>query len=249
MLPPQYTPGGSVTENAADSAAEGATSDTVPAPAAPVLALVREPVEVRGLLKASPFAGVPEADMDAEETALGPPIDAEVTSLSLARAPQELRQGPWSLLLAVATKGAAAGTAPLVEDALLRRSDAALSPDEMTRLRPLADQVALLEAEYLAASAKYHEAELSTPDPAKWHNQQHLLEAMKVHERRMDRLQRGMRDADERRSRAIDQLEQARTGTVPRLPGAAGSTPKPAVGVELTQTGPGTSRARVVTRD
>lgn len=239
-----------MTENAADSAAEGATSDTVPAPAAPVLALVREPVEVRGLLKASPFAGVPEADMDAEETALGPPIDAEVTSLSLARAPQELRQGPWSLLLAVATKGAAAGTAPLVEDALLRRSDAALSDDEVTRLRPLADQVALLEAEYLAASAKYHEAELATPDPAKWHNQQHLLEAMKVHERRMDRLQRGMRDADERRSRAIDQLERARRGESPGAPSPG--EPRPAgaraVGVEVTHTGQGTSRTRVVTR-
>jgi hypothetical protein len=147
----------------------------------------------------------------------------------------------------VATKGAAIGTAPLVEDALLRRSDSALSDDEVSRLRPLADQVALLEAEYLAASAKYHDAEAAVPDPEKWHNPQHLLEAMKVHERRMDRLQRGMRDADDRRSRAIDQLDRARRGEPPGAssPGGGG---RAAVGVEVTQTGNGTSRVRVGTR-
>lgn len=243
VLPPEYTPGGL-------SADSEQSTDTVPAP--PAFLLPREPVESQGLIGArSPFACVPEADMDAEETAIGPPVDVVVSPASLARAPEELRQGPWSLLLAVATKGAALGTAPLVEDALLRRSDSALSDDDLTRLRPLADQVALLEAEYLAASAKYHDAEGDVPDPERWVNPQHLLEAMKHHERRMDRLQRGMRDADDRRSRAIDQLERARRGEPAGPPAASGGGVgggRGEVGVEVTQTGNGTSRVRVGTR-
>lgn len=215
-----------------------------PAPFLPVR-VPYEPVASKGLIPArhSPFATVPEADADPEDLAIGPPLDVPVEALDLARAPGELREGPWSLLLQTALGSAAKGTAPLVEDAMLRRSDAALSDDELTRLRPLADQVALLELEYLAASRKYTEAEDATPDPGKWQNPQHLLEAMKVHERRMVRLQQGMRDAHERLTVAVETLRVARGGL-----GSGGATPRAAVGVEVTHHGTGTSRVRAVTR-
>jgi len=214
----------------------------------PALPSLRERIESLGLLPPSPtvhapFAGVPEWDADAEDLAIGPPQDVEPAGLAV-RPASELREGPWSLLLATALRSASAAEAPLVEDALLRRSDAALSPQDETRLRPLADQVALLESEYLAASRKYHAAEDEVPSKATWHNPQHLLEAMKVHERRMDRLQRGMRDAHERLVRAVQLLEETRAGGGGKtIVGGAR-----AVGVEVTQSGSGTSRVRVGAR-
>lgn len=154
-------------------------------------------------------------------------------------APPAAPENPWNLLVATALKSAPASEEALVEDALTRRAAAALSPDEAARLKPLADQVALLEVEYFAASGRYHEAEGAAPTRTEWANPQHYLEACKAHERRMDRLQRGMRDAHERLLGAIDQLERTRGGGAPR----GGATKS--VGVELTQDGTGTSRARV----
>lgn len=207
-------------------------------------ALIREPVESRGMILGgvSPFAGVPVFAPDPGDDEVGPPLDPHDTAL---RTPVELREGPWSLLVSTALQGAAPDQAPLVEDALLRRSDAALSADLQRRLRPLADQVALLESEYLTASSKYSLAEAQVPSKDDWHNPQHLLEAMKVHERRMDRLQRGMRDVHDRLVRSVQLLDRARLG------GDLGGVPdtgRTAVGVEVTQSGDGTSRVRVGAR-
>lgn len=215
----------------------------------PLPATWREPVEAQGLLPArqggAPFALVPVIPTDDDGEAL--PERAA-----------ELRTGPWSLLLAAALKTAPASFAEeLVEDSLLRRSDAALSTDERVRLRPLADQVAALETEYLAAGVRYHDAESEAPRKDDWNNVQHYLEAMKVHERRMDRLQRGVRDAHDRYTKAVLLLERARTpaalpapGHAPQASGVDSSTSSRALGVEVEvdHASGETSRVRVGTR-
>lgn len=206
-------------------------------------ALVRrrqEAVETRGLSRRDPY-GVPEWDADPEEYEVGPPSELAVAALE----PGAERNTVWSMWLSTALGSAPASQAALVESALTTRSDAAMSADMQRRLRPLADQVALLEVEYMSACTKYNEAESATPDPAAWKNPQHLLEAMKVHERRMDRLQRGMRDAHDRWRASLLLLEQSR-GALP-LPSPSGKDGT-AVAVEMTQTGTGTSRVRVAAR-
>lgn len=191
-------------------------------------------VQSRGftVLRESPFAGVPSVVATPEDLAVGPPVDADTGAVTPG-------DGPWTLFVATAMQSATPAQVPLVETAFRARSEAALADAYAVRMRPLADQVALLEVEYAGACAKYYAAENDRPDPRVWHNPQHLLEAMKVHERRMDRLQRGMRDTHERLIRAIQLLEDARGGT---------KSPARAVGVEFTATGPGTSHVRAVAK-
>lgn len=121
--------------------------------------------------------------------------------------PEALMTAPLNLLVATAIALAPPDAAAATEDHVLRYT-AALTDDGLTAaqsyVRLTASTLVLTDVEYQQAITAQAAAETSGPDATDWKNQQHYIEALKLHERRMDRLLRTRKDAFDRYERAAE---------------------------------------------
>lgn len=118
--------------------------------------------------------------------------------------PDHLRTGPLNVLTSTAIAISAPDMAAAVEDALLRQTEALTSEDTAlaAHARISAENLVLANLEHKACLSAYAAAETAAPVRAEWKNPQHYLEALRIHERRMDRLLRATKDAYERVEKA-----------------------------------------------
>lgn len=148
---------------------------------------------------------------------VGDPAD-ELLSPEVAREvvldridPETLRSAPLNLLLSTALAIAPPDALPQTEDAVLRQTEALTRSETAlaAHARLAAENFVLANVEYQAAIAAYAAADAKTPARDEWHNPQHYFEALKVHERRMDRLLRARESAFARVSKASETYREA----------------------------------------
>lgn len=117
----------------------------------------------------------------------------------------------FNLLLSTAISLAPQDAAELTEDAVLRQTAALI--DEHTSIaahaRLLAETFVLSNVEHQNAILTYTTAENAVPCRQDFTNPQHYLEALKIHERRMDRLLRARKEAFERLQKASEAYREA----------------------------------------
>lgn len=157
----------------------------------------------------SPLSLVPSHDLallPEERSALPAILSAEVSREAVLERidPDLLQSAPLNLLISTALAISPQDALSATEDAVLRQT-AALTEVETSlaaHARISAENLVLANVEYQASIQAYAKAELEAPVRSEWNNAQHFLEALKVHERRMDRHLRTRREAFERVERA-----------------------------------------------
>ena len=125
--------------------------------------------------------------------------------------PDLLRSGPFNLQLSTALAISSPDAAATTEDLLLRYTEALNDPNtSLAAHAKLAAEIYVMTTiEYHAATSAYAEGDTHAPVRSEWKNPQHYLEAMKIHERRMDRLLRARKDAVERFEKAAEIFRRA----------------------------------------
>lgn len=138
-----------------------------------------------------------------------PYVDRETV---LARVDRDtLLSAPLNLLLSTAIALAPQDAAELTEDAVIRQT-AALCHEQQSlaaHARLLAETFVLANVEHQNAILAYTAAENVTPVVGDFRNPQHYLEALKIHERRMDRLLRARKEAFDRLTKASELYREA----------------------------------------
>ena len=138
-----------------------------------------------------------------------PQVDRETV---LARVDREtLLTAPFNLLLSTAIALAPPDAMELTEDAVIRQTLALTHESESlaAHARLLAETFVLTNVEYQSAILACTEADRAVPTQADFKNPQHYLEALKIHERRMDRLQRARNEVFGRLTRASELYREA----------------------------------------
>lgn len=153
--------------------------------------------QIEDLMSGSPLRVVPDVPLSL--------LDPEVTREEVLERidPDTLRTAPLNLLVSTALALAPQDAGAATEDMVLRYSTE-LSGDRAVDafIRTTAEKLVLADVEYQQSIVAYTEAEQSRPVREDWRNPQHYLEALKVHERRMDRLLRARKETFERYDRA-----------------------------------------------
>lgn len=159
----------------------------------------------------SPLALVPSMALAEIEIAETPTALPAILSTEISREavleridPDTLLSAPLNLLITTALAIAPPDAGAATEDTVLRQTTALT--ESATALaahtRIAAENLVLTNVEYQTAIQAYARGEIEAPVRAEWKNPQHYLEALKVHERRMDRLGRMRKEAFERVERA-----------------------------------------------
>lgn len=125
--------------------------------------------------------------------------------------PEELCTAPLNLLLSTAISLAPSDAAELTEDAVLRQTTALTDEQHAAvgHARLLAEAFVLTNVEYQSAITAYATADAQAPVMEHFKNPQHWIQALNVHERRMDRLMRGRKEAFERLQKASELYREA----------------------------------------
>lgn len=119
---------------------------------------------------------------------------------------ESLKTAPHALLTATALAIAPPDALEVVEDKLVRSveglSDAVTASSTYVRLT--AEKLTLADVEYQSSISAFAAAEAAAPRREDWKNHQHYFEALKLHERRMDRLGKLRKESFDRYERAAE---------------------------------------------
>jgi hypothetical protein len=168
------------------------------------------------VLRALPTTEI--STLPAPSTSRSEAIEALLTDAQIDRATvlsrvdrEQLMTAPFNLLLSAAISCAPQDAAELTEDAVLRQT-AALTDEHASiaaHAQLLAETFVLTNVEYQNAILAYTNAESAVPCRGDFNNPQHYLEALKIHERRMDRLLRARKEIFERLQKASEAYREA----------------------------------------
>lgn len=124
---------------------------------------------------------------------------------------ETLLTAPFTLLLSTALALAPPDALELTEDAVIRQTLALTHESDSlaAHARILAEAFVLTNVEYQSAILACTDADRAVPAQADFKNPQHYLEALKIHERRMDRLQRARNEVFGRLTRASELYREA----------------------------------------
>jgi len=150
------------------------------------------------------IVAAPAGALQARQSFLDPAMSREEVLERID--PEMLRTAPLNLLTATALAVASPDAAEATEDAVLRYTTALSDPlgAAQAYVRVTAEKLVLADVEYQSALTRCAQVELEAPLRTDWQNPQHYFEAMKLHERRMDRLVRVRKEAFERFERAAE---------------------------------------------
>jgi len=170
---------------------------------------LRDMTSLRLLDPSSPALVRTSPTVDSLSLLMDPSVDRETVLERVDR--ETLLTAPFTLLLSTALALAPPDAVELTEDAVIRQTLALTHEQDSlaAHARLLAETFVLTNVEYQSAILACTEADRAVPSMSDFKNPQHYLEALKIHERRMDRLQRARNEVFGRLTRASELYREA----------------------------------------